>query len=50
MKVKEPNGMHYVSYHNVYFVQNLIKNIRTSIKEDRFKQFKKEFLGNYVKP
>ena len=49
MKVREPNGLHYASYHNVYFVQDLIKNIRLTIKEDSFKQFKKGFLGKYTK-
>lgn len=37
------------SIHNLYFIINLVKNIRKSIIEDRFFEFKKEFLGTYLK-
>jgi queuine tRNA-ribosyltransferase len=30
--------------HNVYFYLNLMQNVRTSIEQGRFKEFKKEFL------
>ena len=33
--------------HNVHFIVNLVKKIRESIFEDRFEEFKKEFLEIY---
>ena len=33
------------SYHNLYFINNLVKNIRTAILEDRFLEMKKEWLN-----
>lgn len=32
------------SYHNLYFINNLVKNIRTAILEDRFQKLKKVWL------
>jgi len=49
IKRKEMLGPRIVSYHNVYFLQNLTKKIREAIKEDRFEEFKNEFLKNYKK-
>ncbi|MCE9585692.1 tRNA-guanine transglycosylase, partial [Candidatus Nomurabacteria bacterium] len=37
------------STHNLYFIVNLVKKIRQSILDDNFQEFKKEFLGNYLK-
>lgn len=34
------------TYHNVYFVINLVKNIRQSILEDKFSSLKKRWMGN----
>ena len=34
MKLGEANGLRYCSYHNVYFMNNLMKDIRTSIKDN----------------
>jgi len=36
------------SIHNLYFIVNLVKKIRQSILNDRFYQFKEEFLKNYL--
>jgi queuine tRNA-ribosyltransferase len=36
------------SYHNLYFINDLVKNARKAIEEGRFSDFKKEFLRNYV--
>ena len=36
-----------LSYHNVHFLINLMKNIRESIKEDRFLEYKKSFFEGY---
>ena len=33
------------TYHNVYFIVNLMKKIRESIKEGNFKDLKKEYMG-----
>jgi queuine tRNA-ribosyltransferase len=35
------------SYHNLFFLHNLVKNARTAIEENRFTHFKKEFLSRY---
>ncbi|MCL2802139.1 MAG: tRNA guanosine(34) transglycosylase Tgt [Treponema sp.] len=35
------------SYHNLYFINELVKNSRNAIRENRFKEYKKEFLSNY---
>jgi queuine tRNA-ribosyltransferase len=35
------------SYHNLYFLHDLVKNARRAIEEDRFREFKNEFLRNY---
>ena len=47
-RTKEENGMKYLSYHNLYFVQNLMREIRTAIKENTFKKekFLKEFSNS----
>ncbi len=36
------------SIHNLYFIVNLVKDIRQSILDDRFFIFKKEFLDRYL--
>jgi queuine tRNA-ribosyltransferase len=35
------------SYHNLYFLHDLVKNARRAIEEDRFMLFKKDFLSRY---
>ena len=35
------------SYHNLYFLNNLLKEIRTAIDEDRFEQYRKDFLETF---
>ncbi len=37
------------SIHNLYFLVNLVKNIRQSILEDRFFEYREEFLSKYRK-
>ncbi|MBI3306132.1 tRNA-guanine transglycosylase [Candidatus Nomurabacteria bacterium] len=37
------------SIHNLYFIVNLVKNIRQSILDENFFEFKEEFLKNYRK-
>lgn len=36
-----------MSYHNVYFIINLLKNIREKIQEGKFLEFKKNFLEKF---
>ena len=40
--LKEYTVYRYLSYHNVYFVQNLLKKARISIKENELEKFRKE--------
>jgi queuine tRNA-ribosyltransferase len=35
------------TYHNLYFMYDLMREIRMAIKEGRFQEFKKQFLNNY---
>lgn len=44
---KEILGARLASIHNLFFLINLMKSIRISIKEDNFINFKKEFYENY---
>ncbi len=46
-KVNEILGLRLLSLHNITFYAKLMQNIRQAIKEDRFLEFKKEFLKNY---
>jgi queuine tRNA-ribosyltransferase len=38
-------GMELLSYHNLFFYNKLMENIRNSLKEGNFKNFKKNFLN-----
>jgi queuine tRNA-ribosyltransferase len=40
-------GLRMVSLHNVHFYLELMLNIREAIRQDRFTEFKKEFLSKY---
>ena len=35
------------SYHNLYFLNGLVRDARSAIEENRFSEFKKEFLSHY---
>ena len=35
------------SYHNLYFLNKMLKEIRTAIDQDRFQQYKTEFLDKF---
>lgn len=48
-RAKEMLGATLASIHNVYFITNLVKQIRRSILDNKFFEFKKEFLVNYEK-
>ena len=47
-KTYEQNGEMLLSYHNTYFITNMMKNIRKAIAGQRFPKFKKEFETKYV--
>ena len=42
-KVKEPLAMKLLSYHNLFFMQNMMKEIREAIKKNKFKELKKKY-------
>jgi len=46
-KAQEILGLRLVTYHNLYFLKNLMKNIREAIKSDRLLDFKKTFFEEY---
>jgi len=47
VKANEMLGARLLSYHNLYFSLNLMKNIRQAILEDRLLDFKDEFFQKY---
>mgnify|MGYP002524558116 CR=1 FL=1 len=47
VKAEEILAARLISIHNIHFLENLMKNIRTAIKEDRFLEFKEEFYEKY---
>jgi len=49
IRCKEPSGEMLASYHNVFFMAKLMENIRLSIKENSFKEFKQSFISKYIK-
>jgi queuine tRNA-ribosyltransferase len=44
---KEGVGYRLASYHNLYFLQNLLNQARQAIKEGKFKKFLNDFKKNY---
>jgi queuine tRNA-ribosyltransferase len=42
-------GLRLVSLHNIYFYLELMRKIREAIRQDRFLEFKKEFLKGYIR-
>ncbi len=46
-RAKEMLAATLASIHNLYFIVNLVKEIRTSMLEERFDDFKKKFLERY---
>ncbi|MFP4362427.1 MAG: tRNA guanosine(34) transglycosylase Tgt [Spirochaetia bacterium] len=47
VKTKEILGAILASYHNLYFLRIFMAEIRQSILEDRFPEYKKQFLSKY---
>jgi len=48
-RAKEMFASTLASIHNLYFIVNLVKNIRQSILDERYEEYKKEFLSKYEK-
>ncbi|EGR29008.1 queuine tRNA-ribosyltransferase, putative [Ichthyophthirius multifiliis] len=46
---KEETACHLVSYHNLYYLLNLMKNLRQSILDGTLQQFVNNFFKNYYK-
>jgi queuine tRNA-ribosyltransferase len=40
-------GLRLLSLHNLYFLEEFVRRMRTAILEDRFPAFRAEFLENY---
>jgi queuine tRNA-ribosyltransferase len=47
IKTEETLGIRLTTYHNLYFLLNLMAQIRQAIKEDRLLDFRKEFMTQY---
>ncbi len=48
-RAKEMLGATLASIHNVYFINKLVSDMRQAILDDKFQEFKKDFLDNYAK-
>ena len=48
-KTREPLGFRLASYHNLFFMYDMLKDARKAIKDDEFGDFKREFLRRYEK-
>lgn len=49
IKTQEANVKRLMSLHNLRFIEKMMQDIRTAIKENRFGEFKKEFLESYLR-
>lgn len=47
LKADEIFGLRLTTYHNLYFLLDLMKNIREAILEDRLLEYKEEFYAQY---
>ena len=48
-RAKEMLGATLASIHNIYFINKLVADMRQAIIDDKFFEFKKEFLDKYIK-
>jgi queuine tRNA-ribosyltransferase len=48
-KAEEYLGPRLVSYHNLFFLKNLMKNVRNAIKNDTLADFREDFFLKYYK-
>lgn len=47
VKTNETFGFRLTTYHNLYFLVNLMKNVRQAIREDRLLDFRESFFEQY---
>lgn len=47
INVKEMLGVQLLTYHNVFWYKNFMDKLKQSIKENRFSEFKKDFLSKF---
>jgi queuine tRNA-ribosyltransferase len=47
IKADETFGIRLTTYHNLYFLLNLMRNVRQAIREDRLLDFRDEFFAQY---
>ena len=47
IKAGEILGARLLTIHNLYFLVNLMKNVRESIEQDKFLEFREEFYKKY---
>ncbi len=47
-RAKEMQGATLATIHNLYFITKLVADMRASILDDTFQEFKKEFLNSYL--
>ena len=50
IKAEEFLGARLLSYHNLYFLKSLMKDVREAIKNDRLKDFQEEFFRSFGYP
>jgi queuine tRNA-ribosyltransferase len=48
INVNEILAINLLAYHNVFWYKHFMDDIKKAIEEDRFLQFKKDFLSNFV--
>jgi len=46
-KTGEILGLRLLTYHNLYFLKHFLAEIRAAISENRFQEFKREFMSRY---
>ncbi|HYD02942.1 MAG TPA: tRNA guanosine(34) transglycosylase Tgt [Alphaproteobacteria bacterium] len=49
LKLNEPAGKRYVTIHNLHFMNELMKEIRRTIRNGTFQKFRKKIFDNYRK-
>ena len=47
LKADETFGLRLTSYHNLYFLINLMKNVRQAILDDNLLEFREDFIERY---
>lgn len=50
LRFNEAVGLRLASYHNLHFIRQLMKDMRTAIVEGRFEKFRKDFKKRYKSP